>query len=306
MRGVSHGDDAGVFRVSDELALVQTVDVFTPVVDEPKDFGAIAAANSFSDCYAMGGRPISCLSIMVVPSEGFPEGVIEEVLAGANEICEEAGAPIIGGHSLKLPEPAFGLAVTGVVQPERLIRPDNARAGDKLILTKPIGTGIITTAGKRKCCPSDALNNAIRVMKALNRGASEAMKSLSRASATDVTGFGLLGHLWHILQASQVAVELYFSQVPILSSALELAEENAPRGTRMNLEFAQVFTDFGSLNIAQKLLLADAQTSGGLLISCPESEAEEFVLKLKQLDCLECAIIGSFVEMREPPVVVLS
>ncbi len=183
---------------------MQTVDVFTPVVDEPRDYGRISAANSLSDCYAMGATPATCLSILVTPISGFPEHVVEEILEGANEVCKEAGAPIIGGHSLKLPEPAFGLAVTGLVHPKDVIKPSDGKEGDVLFLTKPIGTGIITTCAKKGDCPKLSYEEAVKSMRMLNRGASLAMKQVSRVSATDITGFGLLGHLHHILESSQV------------------------------------------------------------------------------------------------------
>lgn len=269
------------------------------MVDDPRDFGAISAANSFSDCYAMGATPISCLSVMVVPSKGFPDGVVEEILAGANEVCREAGAPIVGGHSLKLPEPAFGLAVTGIVHPEKVIRPDNAKPGDRLILTKPIGTGIITTAAKKNNCPEEAISSAVRTMRLLNRGASLAMKKLSRASATDVTGFGLLGHLFHILEASNVSARISFSAIPLLPRVLELAKENSPGGTFANLEFAQAFTDFGKFSLAEKLVLCDAQTSGGLLIACPEDEADRLVSELREADCPSSGVIGEILARGE-------
>ncbi len=301
---MAHGDDAGVFRVRDDLALVQTVDVFTPVVDDPRDFGAISAANSLSDCYAMGATPISCLSIMVVPSVGFPDGVVEDILRGANEVCQEAGAPLIGGHSLKLPEPAFGLAVTGIVHPDKVVRPDVAKPGDALILTKPLGTGIITTAAKKGNCSPDALEKAVKSMRTLNKTASIAMATLPRKSATDVTGFGLLGHLHHILEASGVGARISFSALPILRSALELAGDNSPGGTHGNLRFAQNFTDFGDLTEAERLLLCDAQTSGGLLIVCPPSEADELVGELKTSGCEECSKVGEIVSAEKPIVLV--
>jgi len=304
IRGVKWGDDAGVFRLSSELALVQTVDVFTPVVDEPIEFGRISAANSFSDCYAMGATPICCLSIMVVPSVGFPPGVAEEILEGADEVCREAGAPIIGGHTLKLPEPAFGLAVTGIVNPQEVVTLSSARVGDKLVLTKPIGTGIITTCAKKGICPSEELSEAVRVMRRLNKGASDAMRNLKRASATDVTGFGLLGHLYHILSASRVSAEISFSKVPVLPGALERAEENSPGGTHSNLAYAEGFTDFTVLSRREKLVLCDAQTSGGLLISCGPEEVERLLSDLRAKDTPCASIIGEITEGVPPRVIV--
>ena len=304
IRGVKSGDDAGVFRISAELALVQTVDVFTPVVDEPIEFGGISAANSFSDCYAMGATPVSCLSIMVVPTAGFPAGVAEEILKGADEVCREAGAPIIGGHTLKLPEPAFGLAVTGIVNPEEVITLSSARVGDKLVLTKPIGSGIITTCAKRGTCSHEIISEAIRVMRCLNKGASDAMKNLKRVSATDVTGFGLLGHLYHILSASAVSAEIFFSEIPLLPGVLEHAEENSPGGTYSNLAYAEGFTDFTVLSMREKLVLCDAQTSGGLLISCGPDEVETLLSELKANNTPCASVIGEITEGVPPKVTI--
>ena len=299
MTSIANGDDAGVFRVSDELALIQTVDVFTPVVDDPLDYGRIAAANSFSDCYAMGGKPLTALSVLVLPPRGLPEGVAAGILQGANEVCAEAGAPLIGGHTLKLPEPAFGLAVTGVVHPDRLITSNNARPGDALVLTKPIGTGIITTAAMRDTCPPEVLARAVGVMKVLNRGAAEAAAKLSRVSATDVTGFGLLGHLHTILVNSGVGARLYADAVPFIEGALELAEHNAPGGTVENYGFAKGFSNIEDLPTARKLLLCDAQTSGGLLIACPPEELASFLADLKASATPASAVIGEIVPRGE-------
>ena len=253
------------------------MDVFTPVVDEPRDYGRIAAANSLSDVYAMGGKPITCLAIMAAPAKEFPNWVMRDILAGANEIAQQAGAPIIGGHSLKLPEPAFGLAVTGIAHPSCIIGTESAQLGDRLILTKPLGSGIITTAAKNGEAPDESLNAAIETMTRLNRNASEAMSRLPRAAATDITGYGLLGHLWHILEASNVGARIDFKAVPQLPGVLKLAEKHVPGGTAMNYEFASAFTDFGELSHEQKMLLCDAQTSGGLLIACAPTELPQLL-----------------------------
>jgi len=271
---IANGDDAGVIRISDDLALIQTVDIFTAVVDDPRQYGRIAAANSLSDVYAMGGRPLTCLAIMAIPAGDFPEWVASELLAGANEIAADADAPIVGGHSLKMPEPAFGLAVTGVAHPDKIIGANGAQPGDVILLTKPLGSGIITTAGMSEKAPAEVLDAAIGVMSRLNRSASEAMLTLSRAAATDVTGFGMLGHLLHILEGSQVAASIELASVPLMRGAKELATDFVPGGTAMNYEYASRFTDFGSANFAQKMLLCDAQTSGGLLIACPNDELD--------------------------------
>lgn len=278
---MARGDDAGVYQLSTDLALIQTVDVFTPVVDEPRDYGRIAAANSLSDVYAMGGKPITCLAILAAPAKEFPNWVMRDILIGANETAKLAGAPIIGGHSLKLPEPAFGLAVTGIAHPSRIIGAEGAQPGDVLVLTKPLGSGIITTAAKGGGAPEASLNAAIAAMSRLNRNASEAMLALSRAAATDITGYGLLGHLFHILEASNVGARISFKDIPQLPCALTLAAKFVPGGTATNFQFASAFTDFGALAHEEKMLVCDAQTSGGLLIACPPGEVSSLLGEIK-------------------------
>jgi selenide,water dikinase len=279
---IARGDDAGVYRLRDDLALIQTVDVFTPVVDEPRDYGRIAAANSLSDVYAMGGKPITCLAILAAPAKEFPNWVMRDILSGANEIAKLANAPIIGGHSLKLPEPAFGLAVTVIAHPSCIIGTEGAQPGDKLVLTKPLGSGIITTAAKNGEAPDDALEAAIEIMSHLNRNASEAMLKLTRAAATDVTGYGLLGHLWHILEASGVGARINYKAVPVLPGALKLAAKHVPGGTAMNYQFASAFTNFGALAHEEKMLICDAQTSGGLLIACAPGELPKLLGEISE------------------------
>jgi len=299
MTSIARGDDAGVIRLSPELALIQTVDVFTPVVDDPREYGHIAAANSLSDVYAMGGRPLSCLAIMALPAKDFPAWVAPEILAGANEVAREAGAPIVGGHSLKLPEPAFGLAVTGTAHPERIIGAGAARPGDAIVLTKPLGTGIVTTAAMHDAAPPEVLRRAVSVMSRLNRAASEAMLALSRAAATDVTGFGLLGHLYHLLEGSQVGAEIELAAVPFLEGALSLAGDHVPGGTAGNYKFAGGFTDFGPADFPQKMLLCDAQTSGGLLIACPPEELSALSTRLRASGD-QASVVGRFTARAAP------
>ncbi len=300
---IARGDDAGVYRLRDDLALIQTVDVFTPIVDEPRDYGRIAAANSLSDVYAMGGNPITCLAIMAAPAMEFPNWVMSEILAGANEIAKLASAPIIGGHSLKLREPAFGLAVTGIAHPSRIIGTEGAQPGDALVLTKPLGSGIITTAAKSGEAIDAALNGAISAMSCLNRIASEAMQNLTRAAATDVTGYGLLGHLWHILEASGVGARISFKDIPPLKGALELALKFVPGGTMKNFQFASAFADFGSLAYEEKMLICDAQTSGGLLIACPLGELSGLLDEITRRG-EEAWVIGELTQKGAPVVTI--
>jgi len=301
---IAAGDDAGVIVLTPELALIQTVDLFTPVVDDPRTYGRIAAANSLSDVYAMGGTPLTALAVLAIPAKDFPEWVPGEIMAGANEVAREANAPIVGGHSLKLPEPAFGLAVTGMVHPDKLVTADGAQPGDALVLTKPLGTGIITTAAMAEKAPAEALEAATAAMQRLNRAASEAMQKLSRVAATDVTGFGLLGHLSHILLGSGVAARLELARVPLIPGALELADEFIPGGTAMNYKYAKEFTDFGPATPQQKMLLCDAQTSGGLLVACPPDEAESYLNAVAAAGC-NATIIGALTEPGEKLVTVV-
>lgn len=273
--GTSTADDAGVYRLSDELALVQTVDFFTPIVDDPRHFGRIAAANALSDVYAMGGRPLTALAIAAFPEDMDP-AVMGQILLGGSEIAKEAGISIIGGHTVKDPEPKYGLAVTGSVHPDRIFRNDGGRAGDALILTKPLGTGILTTARRRDAIDEDALKAAILCMETLNRRASETMIAHGARAATDITGFGFLGHLREMTGPS-LGARIVAKHVPILEGALDLAARDVvPGGTRTNLQTAlasDVIFENG-IDLAMQLVLADAQTSGGLLIAIEASNAQ--------------------------------
>ncbi len=266
--GIEAADDAGVYRVRDDLWLVQTVDFFTPIVDDAADWGRIAAANSLSDVYAMGGMPLSALSIVGWPRETLSLDLLGDVLEGAGEVLTEAGCVLVGGHTVDDPEPKFGFAVTGTVHPDDLATNAAARPGDVLVLTKPIGTGIVSTAVKRGDAPDDVAAAACATMKILNAGAARAMRRIGVKAATDVTGYGLLGHLGEIVRASGVSAEIEVDAVPVLAGVEELVEARAvPGGTRRNLAAAERFTDFGDLATARRIILADAQTSGGLLMA---------------------------------------
>ena len=234
--GFETGDDAAVYRLSDELALVQTLDFFPPIVDDPFDYGAIAAANALSDVYAMGGRPISALNVAAFPRD-LPLKIFASVLAGGMEKATEAGCSIVGGHTVDDREPKYGLAVTGLVEPGKHVSNAAAQAGDCLVLTKAIGTGVITTAHKNDMADPDSLAEAVKSMKTLNRGASEAMTSAGANAATDVTGFGLLGHLHSMMKASGTAARVSRSAIPVLPGVLDLLEKDvAPGGTHRNIE----------------------------------------------------------------------
>lgn len=296
--GPETSDDAAVYRLTDDLALVETLDFFTPIVDDPYQFGAIAAANALSDVYAMGARPLFALNIAAFPSNRLPMSVLEAILRGASDKAAEAGIPIVGGHTVDDTEPKFGLAVTGVVHPEKILTNKGARAGDMLILTKPIGTGIISTAVKQGVATEEQARQAAETMAALNRLAAEAMVSFAVSACTDITGFGLLGHLREMAEGAGVTIVVKASEVPLLSGALSLAEAGIiPGGTRDNLTHVAPVTRFGdTITTAQRSLLADAQTSGGLVIAVPENEASALLWKLHQAGIAAAAVIGKVCE----------
>jgi selenide,water dikinase len=269
--GYATGDDAAVYRLSDDRALVVTVDFFTPIVDDPFDFGRIAAANALSDVYAMGGRPLFVLNLVSFPRKLLGEGILETILRGGGEIARQAGVPTLGGHSIDDAEPKYGLVAVGEVDPSRVVTNAAARPGDVLVLTKPIGTGVITTALKLDQASAKVIHGAVAVMATLNRGAAEAMVAAGAHAATDVTGFGLLGHLHRMLVASGVAARLRAGAVPLLDGARELAAAgHVSGGTKRNLADTAEHVDFAStVDATARTLLADAQTSGGLLIAVP-------------------------------------
>ncbi len=274
--GVSMRADAGVYRLDARTALVQTVDFFTPIVDEAYDWGRIAAANALSDVYAMGGRPLTALSIVGWPRETLSLDLLGDVLEGGAAVLAEAGCTLLGGHTVDDPEPKYGLAVTGIVDPARLVGGAGARPGDGLVLTKPIGTGVVATAIKQGRATPAWRDAAVASMVALNAGAATAMVAAEASAATDVTGFGLLWHLHDLLAGQGLGAEVSAGAVPLLPGAAELAAEGVvPGGTRRNLDAAAPFTDFGDASEATRLLLADAQTSGGLLIAVAAERVAE-------------------------------
>ena len=268
--GSDTGDDAAVYRITDDLAIIQTVDFFPPIVDDPYAFGAIAAANSLSDVYAMGGMPLIALNLVCFPVS-LDKSILTAVLKGGYAKAAEANVLIAGGHTIDDAEPKYGLAVTGIVRPGDHISNARARPGDVLVLSKPIGTGIITTGAKAGVAPSDVLDEAVRVMSTLNDGAALSMKPAGVNACTDVTGFGLLGHLRAMIAASGVAAKISLGAVPVLNGTWDLLEQNiAPGGTRRNLDSMEGVARWDEgISEAAKLLLCDAQTSGGLLMSVP-------------------------------------
>jgi len=294
--GIGTADDAAVYRLDDDTAIVETVDFFTPVVDDPYHFGAIAAANAFSDVYAMGGRPLFALNIVGFPSSRLPGEVLERILKGALDKAAEAGVSIIGGHTVDDTEPKFGLAVTGIIHPDRILTNAGARPGDAIILTKPIGLGILTTALKRGLLEEETSASIVAVMAALNRASAEALEGLPVNACTDVTGFGLMGHLKEMAEGSGVDAVIRAKRVPLIPEAVGLAAGGVvPGGTLDNMAFVSGAVSWDpAVSKTARTLLCDAQTSGGLLISIPASHKEEVLDRLLKNGVDRAAHIGDF------------
>lgn len=290
--GFDLSDDAGVYLL-DGTALIQTIDVITPIVDDPYLFGKIAAANAISDIYAMGGKPITALNFLAFPEKQLPMSVAADILRGGMDICEEAGCALMGGHTVRDDEIKYGLAVTGVAKPDAVVTNAGAKPGDVIILTKPIGTGIISTALKRGAAPAKSVDAAAKNMAALNKSACEAMMSVGANACTDVTGFGLVGHLAQLASASNVAIFIEHDSVPMLPGALTLAKKGfVPGGTKNNFNVFKKRVVFYQLEQALIDVLFDAQTSGGLLISVPESKSKKLISELKKLKTPAAVEIG--------------
>jgi selenide,water dikinase len=296
--GAADGDDAAVLRLDDRRALVLTTDFFTPIVDDPRDWGRIAAANALSDVYAMGGTPLIALNLTAWPA-GLPVELLAEVLRGGAEVAAQAGCPVAGGHSIDDPEPKYGLAVVGLADPERLLTIARARPGDTLVLTKPLGTGVVATAVKRGDPDPAAVAAAVASMTTLNAPAAEAAVAAGVQAATDVTGFGLLGHLHRMLRASGAAGELHAARVPFLPGAAELAAAGfVSGGTRNNEAFLRAHLELEpGLPPVVATLLCDAQTSGGLLLSVPPGRVGGLVADLRGRG-IEPAVVGRVVRGR--------
>lgn len=304
--GLETSDDAAVYKISGGLALIHTVDFFTPVVDDPYIFGQIAACNALSDIYAMGGKPILALNVVGFP-ENLVEDVLPEVLKGGADKVMEAGALIAGGHSIKAPEPIYGLSVLGTVHPEKVFTNAAARPGDVLVLTKPLGTGIFATAVKAGMADDATAGEAIEVMKTLNRAASEAAVEVGASAVTDITGFGLLGHAYEMAEASGVTIKIEAEKVPVISGTLELASMGVlPGGLYANRDYlkGRVLLPEGMKEDLADILF-DPQTSGGLLISCPEEKREIFMKELEKRNVKYSSVIGRVEKKSEFDIVVV-
>ena len=294
VRGLDSPDDAGVYNLTDEVAIIQTIDFFTPIVDAPYTFGQIAAANALSDVYAMGGKPLTAMNVVCFPVKSMDITVLKDILRGGAEKILEAGALLVGGHSVEDEELKYGLSVTGTVHPQRLITNAGAKAGDKLILTKPLGTGIISTAVKAEMAEKETADMVARYMATLNKTASELMQEIGVNAATDVTGFGLLGHSIEMAENSGVGIRIVPDAVPVLPKTIEVARQGlCPAGLYRNREYYS-----GSVKIGDGVpdyisdIFSDPQTSGGLLISLPAAKAELLKNRLHQAGITESTVIG--------------
>ena len=296
--GFDTADDAAIYRLGPDLAAVQTVDLFPPVVDDPYHYGAIAAANSLSDVYAMGGRPVTALNIICYPGGSLSLEVLAQILKGSSDKIAEAGVSLVGGHTLEDPEPKYGLCVLGVVHPDKIVTNSAARPGDILVLTKPLGIGILTTALKADLLGEDAIARAVEVMEQLNREAAEAMVEVGVSACTDITGFGLLGHLYEMASGSSVGARVHSSRVPVMPEVWPLVEERiVPGGTYANMEYLKenIRWDEGVSKEVQ-IVLCDAQTSGGLLISVPRAKSQALLEALEKRGVQERAVIGEILD----------
>ena len=291
--GLDAPDDAAVYRITDELALLLTIDFFTPIVDDPYLWGAIAAANAFSDCYAMGGRPLLALNLVGWP-QSLDFDLLARVLEGGADKASEAGVSIVGGHTVEDQEPKFGMAVTGTIHPDRLVRSSAARPGMSLVLTKPLSMGIVSTAIKREKAAPPLVEEATAIMATLNAGAAEAMLEVGVEAATDVTGFGLLGHLHNLARLSGVSAEVWSEAVPVLDGVSDLAAAGlVPGGTRRNAAYYSSFVDFDpEVSTTDQTLLFDAQTSGGLLIAVDPAAEADLLAGLQRRGTPVSAVIG--------------
>ncbi len=300
--GSATADDAGVFRIDRYRALVQTTDFFTPIVDDPFSYGQIAATNAISDVYAMGGRPLTALNLLGIPADKVPPKIVQQILRGGLEKAREAKCVVLGGHTIRTPEPIYGMAVTGLVSPDKILTNAKARPGDFLVLTKPLGTGIATTAIKRGLASRQLARRAIALMSHLNSVGAELGERELVCAAVDVTGFGLLGHLTSLCRASEVSADVSAKAIPAISAEIfSLIEKDCiPGGSRQNLETANENVDWSDTTDAWRFLLTDAQTSGGLLLCVPEKLLTRVFATLRRRQTLCSAVVGRIRRRRDP------
>ncbi len=294
VRGLASPDDAGVYKLTDELAIIQTIDYFTPIVDDPYTFGQIAVANALSDVYAMGGKPLTAMNVVCFPTKSLDISVLKDILRGGVDKMLEAGVALVGGHSIDDAELKYGLSVTGTIHPKRLITNSGVKAGDKLILTKPLGTGIISTALKARRVDEETIAKITKCMVTLNNKASELMQEVGVHACTDITGFGLLGHTCQLAQNSQVGIKIYSASLPLFPEASQFAKQGLyPGGLHRNREFYSTAVKI-STEVPSHVqdIMFDPQTSGGLLISLAAGKAGRLLEKLRQAGVEDAAIIG--------------
>ena len=296
--GYESFDDCSIYKLNDKQSIIQSVDFFTPIVDDPYLFGQIAATNSLSDIYAMGGNPLFALNIVGFPSDKIPLDILSSILQGGIDKCNEAKIPILGGHSIKDDVPKYGLAVTGIIDNNKILRNNTAKKSDGIILTKPIGSGILTTAIKKNLTNDSINDEVIKVMNTLNNKTCNILKKYQINACTDITGYGLLGHLNEMCIGSNISAKINFNNVPLISNTMKFAKDNIiPGGTKNNLKFIEnniLFSD--NIEIYKKLILADAQTSGGLLISCSKKDTNALLKELNLNSEFNSAIIGEFMQ----------
>jgi selenide,water dikinase len=306
LRSIERLDDAGVYRISDDVALIQTLDFITPIVNDPYTFGQIAAANSISDIYSMGGRPITAMNVVCFPSDTMDISVLREILRGGLDKMQEAGVALMGGHSVNDPEMKYGLSVTGVVHPDRLITNSGTQVGDYLVLTKPLGTGIVSTALKNRVISEEDMAVVTRSMTMLNKIAAEIMIGLRAHACTDITGFGLIGHAAHLVQEGDSGIEIDFRAVPFFPGIMELLKKEIyPGGLGRNRDFYSPSVEFDPrIPHYKRNILFDPQTSGGLLVALSPANAQNIVEKLHQSGVKSAAIIGKIIRQSEHKIIV--
>ncbi len=304
--GTETADDAGVYRLTDEIAIVQTIDFFPPVVDDPFVYGQIAGANSLSDVYAMGGVPKTALNLVGFPDDKLPLTILGDILRGGADRCQEAGCVIVGGHTVRDAEIKFGMSVTGIVHPRKILTNAAARPGDQLVLTKPLGTGFVTTAHKADDCPKEAFDAAVANMIMLNKGGCEAMLEVGAHSCTDITGFGLAGHAYEMAEGSGTTMILTLNRLPLLPRVGELVRKgHFTRASKTNAAYVEAGLRIeGTPDRIRLEVFYDAQTSGGLLIAVPADKAEVLVEKARAKGCPEACIIGEVTERQDASLIV--
>lgn len=301
--GIETSDDAAVYKLTEDIATIQTLDFFTPVVDDPYTFGAIAAANSLSDIYAMGGKPTVAMNIVCFPN-CLPIDVLGEILKGGADKVLESGAVVIGGHSVQDDEPKFGLSVMGLVHPKKILKNHGCKVGDALILTKPLGTGVINTAIKAEFASKEVYDEAVKIMTTLNKYAGEIIVNYSVSACTDVTGFGIMGHGYEMADASNICIKLFKDSIPVISGAKEFAEMGlVPAGTYNNKDYLSGKYELREVDQWMEDILFDPQTSGGLLISLPKTEVDDLMKELNKLE-IKSAVIGEVIEKGNVPIIV--